>query len=313
MQVGQFPASAANSLIQGYCDDFVSLAAVMAQTLEQVSIRGIKLDHSRPALERIERGMLALASAIHEMLERGTAPAALAHPVPGEQKEPPAASPTNPVQVAASTAPVPPRQRTAPTAPPAAPPAAPKPPARLPSPPPPVARTRPSPVVQHQATRSPVSISPSAPRETRTETLRGTNRSMPLLSVFQFLGRMRKSGTMFVFSGDEKLAFEFANGLIQSTASDQCPPGERLGELLVERGSCTAETLAPIVARLGVSSTQMLGQVLEGLEDQVKRRFQRVCNDPDVSYQFEEGRRPPGDGRIRIAPFELAFEPTRAG
>ena len=36
MQVGQFPASAANSLIQGYCDDFVSLAAVLAQTLEQI-------------------------------------------------------------------------------------------------------------------------------------------------------------------------------------------------------------------------------------------------------------------------------------
>lgn len=71
MQVGQFPASAATALIEGYCDDFVSLSSILAQTLEQISIRGIKLDRSRESLERIERGMREMSEAIKELLERG--------------------------------------------------------------------------------------------------------------------------------------------------------------------------------------------------------------------------------------------------
>jgi hypothetical protein len=72
MQVGQFPASAANSLIEGYCEDFVSFASVLAQTLEQIAMRGIPIDRSREHLARIEKGMRDLSSAIHELVERST-------------------------------------------------------------------------------------------------------------------------------------------------------------------------------------------------------------------------------------------------
>src|SRR5688572_29518403 len=84
MQVGHFPASAASSLIQGYCDDFVSLATILAQTLEQVSMRGISLEHSRPPLQRIEKGMRELADAIRELLDRGHT---AAEPAPAPVKE----------------------------------------------------------------------------------------------------------------------------------------------------------------------------------------------------------------------------------
>lgn len=161
---------------------------------------------------------------------------------------------------------------------------------------------------------------PPSQRGGKTEGLRGTNRTMPLQSVFQFLGRMRKSGTLHVFVGDEILAFEFVNGCIEFTATNRCPVNERLGELLVELNFCTREALAPFLAKVGVSSANRLGQlvvdahlvsngqVLEALEAQVLLRFQRVCESGDASYEFESGPRAPGDGRIRIAPFELTID-----
>ena len=54
--------------MQGYCDDFVALASVLAQTLEQASMRNVDLRPSRPGLLRIEQGMRDLATAIHELL-----------------------------------------------------------------------------------------------------------------------------------------------------------------------------------------------------------------------------------------------------
>ena len=42
--MGHFPASAANSLIEGYCDDFVSLAAILAQTLERAMGGTVRAD-----------------------------------------------------------------------------------------------------------------------------------------------------------------------------------------------------------------------------------------------------------------------------
>jgi hypothetical protein len=336
MQVGQFPASAANSLIEGYCDDFVSLAATLAQTLEQVAMRGIAFDASRPALERIEHGMRELADAIQELLARGSVSngfetvlgrkqdqGATAAPPAPEAPRPTAARPTRPLGDGGHTPSAgaprphgtrPQQQQQRPT------PSAPAQPAQPPQPPP-----APRSIAASSAARTtrPASAAANTPRPARTETLKGTNRSMPLLSVFQFLGRMRKSGTVHVYIQDETLAFEFVNGCIEFTASDRCPVGERLGELLVELGSCTREALAPILAKVGVSSAHRLGhlvvesklvsngQVLEALESQVKRRFQRVCTCADAAYEFDEGRRLPGDGRIRIAPFELSFEPGR--
>ena len=345
--MGQFPASAANSLIEGYCDDFVSLAAILAQTLEQVAMRGIAFESSRPSLERIERGMRELASAIQEMLARapattnvastrhqgkdvaalmvGTDPHKPARIPPRSGPDSPPL-PTSPGKGDGSAqAPATATAKAAPHGAAPAPSAAPAPPKHSVAPTAPAANARPAPVGPRRPTSVSTAASPATPRAGRTETLKGTNQSMPLLSVFQFLGRMRKSGTMHVFVDDESLAFEFVNGCIQFTASNRCPTGERLGELLVELGFCTRDTLAPILAKVGVSSADRLGQlvveqklvsngqVLEALEKQVQRRFQRVCRSPAASYEFEEGRRLPGDGRIRIAPFELVFEQTKTG
>lgn len=417
MQVGQFPASAANSLIEGYCDDFVSLAAILAQTLEQVSMRGLNYDASRTSLQRIERGMRDLADAIGEMLNReaGGRSAAAAAPAPqptasapspppppapspaplpdladddfdlemptgvaDDEAKPQASRPAAPTPVAEAGGPnadAPPARTGAPTPPwlrqerewttppaaepstkslenlwaPKARPGRPAPAARpTPPPPPPAPTTPPAPPVSPAVARPPASgpgsgattgsqpfgptpprgiqappLSQAARQRRQNDTLKGSNQTMPLASVFQFLGRTRKSGTMHVHVDGETMAFELVAGCIQFTASDRCPNSERLGELLVELGSTSREAIAPLLERVGVSSGDRLGkllvdngvvsngQVLEALELQVQRRFQRAANHAMANYEFEEGPRQTGDGRIRIAPSELTFSPRQ--
>ncbi|GAB4155747.1 MAG: hypothetical protein Fur0037_24110 [Planctomycetota bacterium] len=148
---------------------------------------------------------------------------------------------------------------------------------------------------------------------------------MPVLSVFQFLSRTRKSGTLHVQVGDEHIGFEFVNGLIEESRSDANLPGERLGDILLELFPARASHLQSLlqsagesaaVRRLGAELVEKgivsNGQVMEALERQVLKRYRRVAQSPDASYWFAEGTRVPGDGRIRIRPFELEFASRKA-
>jgi hypothetical protein len=414
MQVGQFPASAASSLIEGYCEDFVGLAAILAQTLEQVVMRQLDIEKCRPALNRTEKGMRDLADAIRELLDKrvqaaaaapsaaatadmqqilggarpaGKAPGAtpgnaaaaaskaptagtspvfgmprddswLRAPVGGGAPRPntPARTPAGQRAAASPTAASPAAAPPAATAPSATPPAAeartgtptassrlrttsaplpsrsaPAPaarpfaaaarPQRAPAPnpaPPPAAAAQPKPVAALTAPPAPAAPEPDAHFAVDAPGgLRGTSRTMPLLSVFQFLGRMRKDGFLCVQVGDETMAFEFHRGFVQASTSDSTPPGERLGELLAMTGACTADDLAPLLDQLDDQKPDQLGalvierglatngQVLEALEQQVRLRFHRACKATDTTYEFLEGAPGPTDGRIKIAPIEL--------
>ena len=311
MQVGQFPASAATSLIQGYCDDFVSFASTLAQTLEQVSMRGLDFDGCRDSLTRIERGMRELAGAIQELLERGTTQFDNLSIAKGEQNgatgqtakpsrnQPPAGKSKRP-------APLGPRPPTQTASPASMPNAVPTPPAE-----------RRANRVEKRTAPAAANAAAAAAANTR-EPLRGTSQSMPLLSVFQFLGRMRKTGVMRVTVGNETLTFELVNGCVQLAVSDNSPQNEHLGELLIERGMCTRQAIAPMLTSANASNEKLgnlviqhklvtNGQILEALELQVQRRFARACKHLNASYQFDECAPRPTDGRIRISPLELSF------
>ncbi|MCU0867871.1 MAG: hypothetical protein MUC36_29145 [Planctomycetes bacterium] len=398
----QFPASAASSLIEGYCGDFVSLASVLAQTLEQVSIRNIDLGRSRASLERVERGMRQLADGIQELLQRsapaagattpttetedddglldfttptpvatqqpataaGTTPTSTQPPATQPQatqapsNQPPATTSTDKRARPASgslrvdmrppeqevlaeqpvpTPPVPPpakspepsqsqaRQRpgtqgTTPPPAPATPPATPTPAA------PPRNETR---VVAAPSNRpraatgplpkaAPAPSHPSRPGARREgakpEGIKGNSQSMPLLSVFQFLGRLRKVGTMKVTLPGEEILFELENGCVSFTSSDHCPREERLGELLIETEACSRVDVDRVLAKVDAGSTELFGQlaihenvvtkeqVLTALEEQVRRRFTRACRHPDATYEFLQDVRSSIEHRFRIQP-----------
>jgi hypothetical protein len=364
----QFPASAVTSLIEGYCADFVALSAIFAQTLEQVSMRNLNFDASRPSLQRIEHGMRQLADAIQELLERHERGDAKACPTTATA--PPTTSATASITTNANAAPTsvstrsipksafPPKSSaptptaaaggnpwpaptdtkndgksearaerktgehkladlwaegkpgTTPTAAAATPPAAPSAPTTAVAP-----SNRPRPATTNAPRQAANQSRFGTRREgTKPEGLRGNSQSMPLLSVFQFLGRMRKMGTMKVHVADEQMTFELDNGCVLFTTSDHCPTDERLGELLVEQGACTNEQIEELVAELDSGAGELFGQlavkqgvvtqaqVVKALEDQVRRRFLRACKTPESTYEFLEGVRSGSDGMFRIQP-----------
>jgi hypothetical protein len=152
----------------------------------------------------------------------------------------------------------------------------------------------------------------------RTEGLKGTSASMPLLSVFQFLGRMRKHGTMHVNVQGEQVAFDLQNGCITATATDRCPLEEHIGQLLIERGHCTRSQLDSIAELADAGAQDRFGQlalqaglctpenIADVLEQQVRRRLARACKCPEATYEFVEGTRAAAEARYAFSPIAIA-------
>lgn len=140
---------------------------------------------------------------------------------------------------------------------------------------------------------------------------------MPLRSVLQFLGRMRKSGTMQVHLGDERIEFELQNGCVLATTSSNCPADERIDQLLLFLGNCQADRLAPLLPLAAQSIDRFLetavdqqvataANAIAALELQVRRRVARACKFAGALYEFVEGSRSAPVGRFRSQPLALA-------
>ena len=150
--------------------------------------------------------------------------------------------------------------------------------------------------------------------------LNSTSASMPILTVFQFIERMRKSGVMTVVVADETMTFEFDYGCVQACSTNSTNKADRLGHILQEDGTCDADALRDILSQADGKSSLQIGelivranlatnnQVMDALETQARRRFQRACDAEDAAYTFVEGGPSRTDGRIRIAPKELGHE-----
>ncbi len=269
-----FPPSAAASLVSGYCADFIDLAANMAQTLEQVTMRGLDIGDSREQLARVERGMRALADAIHDALGNvGAAPQAAPSAVASQK-------PTITTKAAATA----PQHRAA--APQSAVASS-------------AAATAPQPAARYR-----VQVPSSA------TTLQGSTETLPMRSVFQFLSRTRKNGMLHVTLDQEKVRLQFVDGCLVGTSSTQSPTNEGLGNVLVELGLVDANEVASIVKqhgdgkqRLGATLVQMgrisHEQLAQAVELQTSRRFQRVVTCRKATYEFH-AESDHGEGGMRI-------------
>lgn len=285
-----FPPSAAASLVSGYCADFIELAASMAQTLEQVTMRGLDIGQSGEELARVERGMRALADAIHDTLAKvnaGAAPRQPSAPVAQRPQQPIA---TKPPAVVAAQKPV----ATASTSPR-------------------VAATKPAnePTATATATKPAAAYRVQVPSSATT--LQGNTETLPMRSVFQFLSRTRKNGMLHVTLEQEKVRFQFVDGCLVGTSSTQAPANEGLGNILAELGVVEGEEIAPIVKQHG-DGRQRLGSILvqmgritheqlaQAVELQTSRRFQRIVACKQATYEFHaESDHGEGGMRIRAA------------
>lgn len=297
-----FPASAASSLVSGYCSDFIDLAATMAQTLEQVTMRGLDIGSSKEQLARVEKGMRALADAIGEVLGKldGDKPRPAPKPAaPVADKAPAAPAATSrvvPVAPVKASAPKLPAQRADLAARPA-----PEAPTARPAPDAPTARpaapTSSAPVVRGGTATAAAAPSASTATPVPGE-LQGSTETLPMRSVFQFLGRTRKSGHLHVTVGKEKVRFEFVDGCMVGTSSTASPVDELLGSILVELGVVTPTQIEGHVKQFG-DGRQRLGaallqsrlltesQLADAVDRQTARRFQRVVAQKQASYVFE--------------------------
>jgi len=292
MQVGPLPSSATATLIEGCCVDFVALASVLAQTLEQVSSRNSKLGRSRPQLERLERGMREMAATIRDLLERGQEVA--------EVEIAPRRPETDAKHVL--TAPEPTQEQKA--APKLTPDVAPPPAARDTAKPATPARPIDPMATAPRPTQAPAAPAPQQPPASPS----------PMRAMFASLEADRRGGTLYVQAGRETLAFEFVGGCITQTANDGVVTDERLGNLLVELGSCTRDQLARAFAKMNPDQNHLLGemlvrectvsnrQIVAALEQQVQRRVRRACATADAHFDFADGELLADDGRVRVAP-----------
>jgi len=274
-----FPPSAAASLVSGYCADFIDLAANMAQTLEQVTMRGLDIGDSSEQLARVERGMRALADAIQDALGKV-----------GQMPQNAVATAATPKSVIATK--------------PAVAVAQPKPAAQQ------AARVTP-PTAQPTANSAPKPANPYRVQvPSSATTLQGSTETLPMRSVFQFLSRTRKNGVLHVSLDQEKVRFQFVDGCLVGTSSTQSPANEGLGNVLVELGFVAASEVAPIVKqhgdgkqRLGATLVQMgrisHEQLAQAVELQTSRRFQRLVSCKKATYEFH-AESDQGEGGMRI-------------
>lgn len=316
-----FPASAAGSLVSGYCADFIDLAATMAQTLEQVTMRSLDIGGSKEQLARVERGMRDLADAIGDVLKKigGTAEAPakkVAERIPDRIPDRSAPKLVQVTPVTAGTANKVPAGRVARPAP-----EAPTPEARAPQKPvaPPAAAPKPTassaPVASggrgNAAPKEP-SAPPAAAAAAAPESsmLHGSTETLPMRSVFQFLGRTRKSGQLHVAMEKEKVRFEFVDGCMVGTSSTNSPKDELLGSILVELGLVNSQQVEALVKEHG-DGRQRLGaalikaklvdqsQLADVIDRQTTRRFQRIVTQKRASYEFAADEDQAG-GAMRI-------------
>jgi len=341
MEGAQFPITAADSLIEGYCDDFISLASILSQTLEQVSMRAIDMSNSTSHLSRIESGMRELSEAIRDLIERGRVMTPGSGALNRLLESEPSVLQTAACADWLSTDPTDPDPDPDPDdAPPAdnapehglreqlhkelgldlaeqAGASAPSVVTDVVVPTGPAANEVASSVTGGDSSDSSAEGPAGGPN-----CLRGNNNGIPIMSVVQFVERMRKTGTLTVKLSDETMTFEFDRGFMQGCQTSNPAPGDRLGDILVERANCDRDRLNAIMSNAGGRSSAQVGEVLvraglatntqimEALEHQAHGRFERACEAEDGDYEFVESQPKPTDGRVHIALSELA--PTAA-
>lgn len=273
-----------------YCDDFISLASILSQTLEQVSMRALDISNSTECLSRLESGMRELSEAIRDLIERGRVMQpgsnALDHPPDSEPSVPTTAAcadwlPADPIDPAADPDP---------------------------------------------GTRAIESTtSNSAPNNIRAQLDKDLGIDLSEITQPDPVMEAQLDDTQ-PEAAEQACA---AKGESQGEANTQKlqgnnpKQGERFGDLLVDLTNCDANRLESILANPGGKDTAQISellvraglatnaQIMAALEIQAQRRFERACEAKDGDYEFTECLPKPTDGHIHITLTEFATDKHR--
>ncbi len=156
-----------------------------------------------------------------------------------------------------------------------------------------------------------------------THGLHGHTSTVPVASIVEFLASQQKSGILKLEVSDETARIEFVNGDVVHAVSDNSPPGERLGEILVEQGvldEVVLQTMLTKQSRSGLRMGELLAsegvvptEILKhGLEKQVRMLFQRVFQSHDGYFEFIEASALREVAKVRLKVLPLLLEVATA-
>ena len=153
--------------------------------------------------------------------------------------------------------------------------------------------------------------------------LRGTTRSITLSEILGFIATLRKSGVLRVSTDAEAFLVQLEDGHVVYAQADAPPPGQRLGEILVARGSLTQAELDQAVREFD-GSDEILGRRLvnEGLLTkaelklalgfQIQCIFHRLFQIEGALFQFDEGLTAIRTDDVRLNVTSLLLESARS-
>lgn len=171
----------------------------------------------------------------------------------------------------------------------------------------------------------PVASVPGAPDLPRTG-LHGRSEDLPVEELLTFLAAQGKTGVLLVNSGAETFRIELVCGDVVHAASSHAPAGQRLGDLLVERGALTRQQLEAFLKTRGEDGSRansLLGSALldaelvspdllaKALTAQVQHVFRRLFVARRSTYSFHEGPSLPRGQRVRLNTTHLLLDGAR--
>ena len=151
-------------------------------------------------------------------------------------------------------------------------------------------------------------------------TLQGTNKTLAIPSVFEFVSRTQKTGSLRIRTNDETLRFEFVSGDIVYSETNNPPGGQRLGELMVQMGFVTQDNLDAFLTsnprdRLGAAleSGELIDResLQNALFEQVRLRLERAFDADESAFTFLEGGPSTADQRVRMNVAQLLLHQMR--
>lgn len=164
-------------------------------------------------------------------------------------------------------------------------------------------------------------IEPHSERQPGECVLRGSSPSVTVPTILEFLASQRKTGTLRVDSESERFAIELADGLIVHAVSDCTPLQERLGSVLLQRGTIGAEQLqdaldddwegllGDILLRRGVVDRD---ELVEALQEQASLLFRRLFANHETTFRFLENESSGNDLQIDANVTMLLLEGARS-
>lgn len=145
-----------------------------------------------------------------------------------------------------------------------------------------------------------------------TRGMEGNSRAVPIPELLSFFSSVRKSGTLQISTSGETFTLVLVDGVVQSAQSDNSPPGTRLGDILVARGSLTETELGKFLKKKRKKRSRKLGGALVtkglvsgediamALREQIRQLFFRMYSIDDATFVFYDGACPTEEYSVRM-------------